>query len=129
MKKGIAILLILIFVLPISAFSNTKEKRLDYSESYFKGQEDAEMFMDTSGMWVGGTISGFFLGIIGLGLNCIVAGTSNPHPQMLPDNVDHAAYHLGYKDEAKSKKLGAAIWSGLIGITAGTVVYIAVLSN
>ncbi len=100
------------------------------AESQFKGQQDAQAGHDSSGWFMGGMGAGLLFSLLGTGVTALVANSSTPMPQMLPDknDFDLSCYASGYQIQARSKDVSSVWTGGLIGSGVGLVIIVGALA-
>lgn len=133
MKRVIAIVLLLSFVVPVGLFADdgggnqSDEVIASASESYNLGVMDAEADHNTAGWVVGGIISGGLFSLLGAGVTVGIAAASEPQADYMPENVDWLSYQRGFEKTARQKNVTAAAISG--GIMTALWVGLAVAAS
>jgi hypothetical protein len=99
-----------------------------------QGQADAATLHGGGGRFIGGFFLGLGLGLIGTGIAWAIAGSSDPQPIAVPDDlrgesVDANCYRQGYMAKARSKNKSSALLGGLTGTAVGVAIVLAATSG
>jgi len=82
--------------------------------------------IDTNSAVLGGFVSGFGLGLIGMGISYAIVSLGNPHPDYIPGEYEGDCrndYLRGYRKEALSKKRTSNLLGGAMGVLTIVLVY------
>lgn len=82
--------------------------------SVVQGKMDARVFHKTGGWVAGGIIGGGLFSLLGTGVVTLIAMSSSPYPNFVPEDVEQNSYVMAYNDEARSRNVRAAGISGLV---------------